>query len=277
MTTRTQKPIAAPVAPTTDGNTFSLISNQKLLDLYGSMLKCRLLDERARKSARRPRLGHEAAAVAVALDLLPGDTVQATQNDLFVRFLQGESLAELFRTGNANPARQDASALLGQALLHKTRNDGKIVVLFSDPASRAPEHSRIPAPWTEAIQAASAHDLPMIFVRFNGEEVQPPADAPRAKKPAPAVDEVPIMTVDANDVVANYRVAFESISRARRGRGPTLINCIPFRCEANPAPSDDSILNMEQYLTRKGLFNAEIRKQIKAEFSQALDAAVPTA
>ena len=61
----------------------------------------------------------------------------------------------------------------------------------------------------------------------------------------------PVITVDANDVVAIYRVAQESIARARDG-GPTLIACVPYAAEGMSA---SPIANMERYLAGKKLFD----------------------
>jgi TPP-dependent pyruvate/acetoin dehydrogenase alpha subunit len=52
--------------------------------------------------------------------------------------------------------------------------------------------------------------------------------------------------VDGNDVVAVYRVASEAIAHARKGHGPTLIDC---RLSI-PA---DPLQNMRNYLIGKGL------------------------
>jgi TPP-dependent pyruvate/acetoin dehydrogenase alpha subunit len=104
---------------------------------------------------------------------------------------------------------------------------------------------------------------------------------------------VPAISVDGNDAVAIYRVASESISRARQGRGPTLIDCQSFRIfgssrvplpKANPSSgngrsvvipagmNDDPITNMEQYLSRKGLFREEHRTSVAEAFGRELDA-----
>ena len=91
---------------------------------------------------------------------------------------------------------------------------------------------------------------------------------------------IPVITVDANDAVAVYRVASESINRARMGRGPTLIECSGMRngsgneaANGENSADHDPISNMETYLTRKGLFRAEMKREIATEFRSQLDAA----
>ena len=60
-----------------------LISDDKLRQLYASMLKCRMLQERALKISKRSKVtdnlsftvGQEATTVGVVLDLRPGDMI----------------------------------------------------------------------------------------------------------------------------------------------------------------------------------------------------------
>ncbi|MGA3136616.1 MAG: thiamine pyrophosphate-dependent enzyme [Terracidiphilus sp.] len=102
----------------------------------------------------------------------------------------------------------------------------------------------------------------------------------------------PAITVDGNDIVAVYRVASEAIAHARKGNGPTLIECQTGRSDGHseigsgkfrdPAEVErwkagDPILKMEKYLIRKGLFSEEFKKQIAGEFSKELNAAIESA
>jgi TPP-dependent pyruvate/acetoin dehydrogenase alpha subunit len=106
---------------------------------------------------------------------------------------------------------------------------------------------------------AGVHDLPMIFVSH---------PKPVNTKLQAQAYAFPTIAVDGNDVVAVYRVACEAIAHARKGNGPTLIEC-------QTLPSNgDPILNMEQYLRRKGLFREELKKDVTVKFGKALDAAI---
>jgi TPP-dependent pyruvate/acetoin dehydrogenase alpha subunit len=69
--------------------------------------------------------------------------------------------------------------------------------------------------------------------------------------------------------VAVYRVSTEAITHARKGNGPTLIECIFEASEAR-----DPLLQRETYLTRKGLFSEEGKRQVAATFKRKLDEAV---
>jgi TPP-dependent pyruvate/acetoin dehydrogenase alpha subunit len=311
-------------AATEAGNSFSLISNEKLLQLYATMLKCRIVEERVRVLFKQSNfggncdaaVGREASAVGVAVDLLPEDAVGPSHRDILVNFIAGAPLETIFRhlfaraaspdKGRSAPAhRSDAppnamappstiAAQLhiatGAALANKMRKNGKIAVAFSGdgPASMGL--------WREALNLAGAQNLPIVFVCQNSlsaasVSLQQQAEVEDMALKAQACG-LPGIAVDGNDVVAVYRVASEAIAHARRGNGPTLIECktcrLPGRSEIDPGncrPADeleqgeanDPILNMEKYLAGKGLYREELKAETAAEFARELDAAIETA
>ena len=123
----------------------------------------------------------------------------------------------------------------------------------------------------------------MIFVAQNLRESTFPAETTTAKRKKTVsdspVDCLPVIPVEGSDVVAVYRVATESITRARAGRGPTRIDCLRFSPDGivRDQDSDDSILKMEQYLTRKELFCPHWKKEVVASFGKELDRVVAPA
>jgi pyruvate dehydrogenase E1 component alpha subunit len=72
--------------------------------------------------------------------------------------------------------------------------------------------------------------------------------------------------VESNDAVAVYRVSCEAIAHARKGDGPTLIEC---KC----CQEGDPLRNMETYLDRKGLFSEKFKRQVESGFLEELAAA----
>jgi pyruvate dehydrogenase E1 component alpha subunit len=107
-------------------------------------------------------------------------------------------------------------------------------------------------PWLDAMEIARAHGLPIVFVC-------PPLSEESTKQLASFVSkpgsELPRITTDGNDPVAVYRVAHESIERARRGRGATLIECGHFRTPG--ARRVDAVTAIKRYMKAKGLENRE--------------------
>ncbi|MGH9600436.1 MAG: thiamine pyrophosphate-dependent enzyme, partial [Terracidiphilus sp.] len=90
---------------------------------------------------------------------------------------------------------------------------------------------------------------------------------------------LPAIVVDAHDAVALYRVAQEAIAHARRGGGPTMIACTPFRAAGASVNkrTGDPIAKMERYLAGKGLPASRLKAAVTAGFSRELDAAVEAA
>jgi TPP-dependent pyruvate/acetoin dehydrogenase alpha subunit len=250
---------------------FSLISNQKLLQLYATMLKCRVLDQRF--SVERTRLlngnsasspyhsttRHEAAVVGVLIDLVSEDTIATPPGSLTPMLIKGSSLNEIFaglttRNGSSPQADLSLEMAITFAKDHKASKNKKISVVL--PGRDSTDRRA----WKEALAQASIHSLPVIFVSWSALTTHP--------------TDFPTITVDGSDVVAVYRVASESIAHARQGLGPTLIECKRWQ---GPDPVLNPILSMEKYLIRKRLFSAAIKAEILTDFRKDLDAAFETA
>jgi len=219
------------VVPAQDG--FSLIPNRKLLAMYAAMLQCRRMAEGARgksknKSPNDLILGHEAAAVGATMDLLSHDTIAPG--------LWPDGVVKAI-----NPAASIVSSVSIATRSAVADRDGKrITLLFS--SSKVNSQSS----WLKALALAAEHDLPMLFVSLDrnaGSDSQVNGAPIPMKKNGSAL---PVIMVDGNDVVAVYRVASESITHARKGYGPTLIDC-------RLSLSGDPIENMHKYLIGKGL------------------------
>ena len=292
-------------APTAD-NGFSLISNEKLLQLYSTMVKCRMLESRIRSFCKSSQLsvkgyvaaGQEAAAVGVAIDLLSKDAIVPSSAGLMFDFIRGVPTDRLIRRfgAHAGNSGKDGSscAWLDNAIKaatgNKISNRGQITVAFCADGLALQES------WQEAFNRAGNHKLPIIFVCRYSLWKRPVKDKEQtsiydAAWRAPKVG-FPGIVVDGNDVVAVYRVATEAIAHARRGNGPTLIACETSyhndssgKYRGQPyAPRKlgrgrrrDPLLNMEKYLKGKDLFSQGYKRGIAADFRKELDALLPGA
>jgi TPP-dependent pyruvate/acetoin dehydrogenase alpha subunit len=291
-----EESISAPAKTPADQPAFSLISNATLIQLYATMVKCRMIENRLqafagqRKSA--PGTHANSAPVAViagaAIDLVPEDAMASLRDQLIAGFVKGTPIAELLRqfpprtpgAGKAGPtpAAQLKSALKAALGAKKTRS-GSVALVFSR-ASAAASSS-----WRATLTVARRKMLPMIFVCYGDPPREPATASPRAAKRAKSFRPsrgFPAFTVDANDVVAVYRVAHEAIARARKDRGPSLIECAPC-CLSCPSSvrgvktskgggAIDPIPIMENYLQVKGLFTAGMRQRIARSFRKELAA-----
>lgn len=261
-------------------NGHSLISNEKFRQLYTALLKHELLEERLGLSADGADdadSGLIAGAVGITLDLKREDTVVLGPRTFAANLVKGVPASTLlnhrdsggksaplmygvvnaFTPGGVTSAVTQAGLATGAALANKMAKNGKVAVAFIEGGAAALAECR------EALELASSRRLPAIYVILAGRDRKP------EKILAETSEKFPIIAVDAHDVVAVYRVAQESIARARSG-DPSLIVCVPYL--ANGA-KESALANMEQYLTAKKLFRNRWKDQAIAEFDREITAA----
>jgi TPP-dependent pyruvate/acetoin dehydrogenase alpha subunit len=245
-------------------------------------------------------VGREASAVAFVIDLHPGDVLCLHDEDVMPGFAKGASLEDSFRSLASIPPRplrnqssdrpaefkrlnivaaSNAAAQIGavreSALAAICAKTSTIVVAFPArvPSSRAK--------WDAAMSLAGSKSLPVVFVVHGAWRTHEGPGTPDARQ-----NGIPAIAVDASDAVAAYRVACEAITRARQGRGPTLVECVTVPSAGADLPAADRIhlqsegrasadpnLAMKDYLKRKGLWSEENHRQSVADFERDLDLA----
>jgi pyruvate dehydrogenase E1 component alpha subunit len=271
MTPRTKRTGTAPVAPPGEHG-FSLISKQKLVGLYTAMLKCRLLERRMRDEAltETPRArGREAVAAAVAGNLQARDHVFAIDGSVLPGLAHDgaaeRALAMLKFAGRARRAAPDVEAMWKEALSSaralKRKKSKNIVALFC---------GKTPAP-KDVLRDAASEQLPILFICQQNRLHDKTLDAPDGSFPSIP----PSIPVDCEDAVAIYRVVAEALAHARRGNGPTLMECKQWKV-AGQAPAgrrSGALRAMERYLAAKGLWSSQIKKKTAEEFAHELEEA----
>jgi TPP-dependent pyruvate/acetoin dehydrogenase alpha subunit len=276
--------VRAPLAEDTSATGGSLISNEKLKQLYVTMLQCRLLTERAhllgKKASLRASMGQEAIATACAIDLSPDDTLVLPANDSVAGLVKGiplgDLVAQLYAPKTPASAQGDhLSAATAAAVAHKRKKNNSVVVVFTGEATTA-----LPC-WDDALKFARKRRLPIMFVVENnpwpGGKLKDEQEDFAQKARSYGLFGI---TVDGNDVVAVYRVAYESLDRLRQGDGPVLVEARPYHLagQRKLSKSDrDPLVHMERYLTAKKLFTERWKQTVIAGFSRQLDAAVKAA
>ncbi|MGA7109837.1 MAG: thiamine pyrophosphate-dependent enzyme, partial [Terracidiphilus sp.] len=158
----------------------------------------------------------------------------------------------------------------------KNAENGRVAIVFSQPAN-ADSH------WRNRLRAAASQNLPLLIVSgrtLTCGDANASASHPTQQHAAKALAfGVPVITVDGCDVRAVYRVAGESIFRARHRRGPTLIECIvppsagSLAVDGRQPGVVDPILNMESYLTERGILTATLKSEIQHGSSQTSNGA----
>lgn len=268
--------------------TGSLIEDTKLKQLYATMLQCRLLTEHAgslRNQARAKALysasmGQEAIVTGCAIDLRPEDTIAMGAHHsipcLVKRVGLSTVVAQLY-TRNSSPRLdpgEQLQAAIQVALANKKKNNSNVVVAFTAAETTAGSD------WHEAFKLAARRVLPIVFVVENNPWTTVAGYRERNGTEHPVlktqIKGLTAITTDGNDVVAVYRVAYESLERVRQGGGPVLIEGKTYRPDGQAlSPIErDPLTHMERYLRAKKLFTTRWKNQVVHRFMRELENAI---
>lgn len=280
-----------PDASLSTHNGFSLITNEKLLQIYSTMLKCRMLEERLHVASAgtngTSRVAstsvHIAAVAGAAIDLGRGDTLAPSPGALTPCFAKGMPLVHVFASVHGNggglrlsfaswnlirpslKADKQIERALVVAATCKAQRKKKVVAVFSSDASGAASEL------ADAMKLAGKKKLPILFVRET--KLHDDHWVMRAREYG-----FPGVAVEDDDAVAVYRVATEALAHARRGNGPTLIECKPWQFNeagaGNQRHTMHPIRKMESFLAGKGLFSRKLKTRVVEEFNHELNAAI---
>jgi len=233
------------------------IGKEKLIDMYRVMVRIRTFEERVVKEFAAGHIpgfvhvysGEEAVATGACANLRTDDYITSTHRGHGHLIAKGgrtdRMMAELYgkktgynkgKGGSMHIAEVDigilgASAIVaagipiagGAALSAKMRGTDQVAVcFFGDGASNTTR-------FHEGINLASIWKLPIVYVIENNAyaETTPISYAmniPNIASRAAAYG-IPGITIDGNDVLAVYEAVGEAVARARRGEGPSLVEC----------------------------------------------------
>ncbi|MFN8544553.1 MAG: thiamine pyrophosphate-dependent dehydrogenase E1 component subunit alpha [Candidatus Binatia bacterium] len=302
-----------------------LLSTETLMDLYRQMRRIRVFEEKLNELVNAGQLagflhlcaGQEAVAVGVCKHLGDRDFIASTHRGHGHAIAKGVDvnamMAELFgrRTGvckgkggsmhiaDLDHGMLGANGIVGAGLpltagaaltAQVKRTGGVAVAFFGDGASNQGQ-------FHEALNLAAVWKLPAIFVVENNlygeatpmEFVTPVRDiAVRAGSYA-----MPSAIADGMDFFDVYEKAGEAIARARRGGGPTLLECKTYRYyghyvgdpltyrmkeEADEwRRTRDPLDLFEQRTVREGVIEPGNLRRIDAEVAAEIAAAVAAA
>ena len=231
------------------------------IEMYKKMLEIRRFEEKVYDlfaqnlipGTMHLYIGEEAVAVGVCAALDNNDFITSTHRGHGHCIAKGASLkrmmAEIFgkRTGyckgkggsmhitDKSSGMLGANAVVGGAipiavgagLSCKLKYPGRVTgCFFGDGASNQ-------GTFHEGINLAAVWDLPVVFVCENnlyamGTRQSMVMKIANISKRAAGYG-IPGVTVDGNDVLEVYNVAKEAVARARKGEGPTLLECKTYR------------------------------------------------
>src|SRR6185295_8179411 len=262
-----------------------------------------------------PYVGEEAIAVGVCANLTNADRVTSTHRGHGHCIAKGADIrrmmAELFGRvdgyckgkGGSMHIADFAVGMLGAngivggglpiacgaALAAQLEGKGDVTVcFFGDGAAAEGE-------FHEALNIASVWKLPILFVCENNQYAANNAvgvQHPRADIAAHAAAyAMPGVIVDGNDVLDVDASTREAVARARRGDGPSLLECKTYRwhfhaMRATPPPETrpadeidawkarDPIARLERHMLGRGLLSADEISEMRSRVQTDLDAAV---
>lgn len=249
----------------------SMLDKQTLFALFRTMQIIRQCEERLAKSHQRglvhgachTYVGQEAIAAGVFTHLRDEDVVFSTHRGHGHALAKGlhprELIAELYgretgcsqgRGGSMHLFKPEigmmgTSGIVGPCILHACgggyafkikKTDNVATACFGDGAVNN-------GAFHEGLNMASIWKLPVIFVVENNQfATEVPFDyssgIPDVGRRAENYG-IPGFELDGNDVLDIQRVAGEAIERARRGNGPTLIECKTYRTRAHAEGMSD--------------------------------------
>jgi pyruvate dehydrogenase E1 component alpha subunit len=294
-----------------------------LVRMLRTMVLIREFDERAIQlriagkiyGAVHPYVGQEAVAVGVCTPLAVTDRVTSTHRGHGHCIAKGADIrrmmAELFGRvdgyckgkGGSMHIADFAVGMLGAngivggglpiacgaALAAQLEGRGAVTVCFFGDGAVAEGE------FHESMNIAGLWKLPIVFVCENNQYAANNAVAaqhPRADIAAHAAPyDMPGVAVDGNDVLAVHAATVEAVARARRGEGPSLLECQTYRwhfhamraappAETRPAEeiarwkAGDPIARLAQHMLGRGLLSADepgaLRERVLAELDEAV-------
>jgi pyruvate dehydrogenase E1 component alpha subunit len=279
--------------------------------MYEMLVLARGFDQRALSLQREGRIGtyapiagQEASQIGSVFALEKTDWVFPTfrENGVYIavghppyKILQywGGDERGLRTASNLNifpvciPVASHIPHAAGAAMAAKYRGDRiAVVAYFGDGATSKGD-------FHEGLNFAGVFKLPVVFICENNQwaisvprERQTAAETIAQKAAAYGFDGI---QVDGNDIFAVYKATKAALDKAKRGEGPTLIECFTYRMADHTTADDasryrtkeevaawkakDPILRLERYMEKKGLWTGEYQKEVAARATAAADEA----
>ena len=288
--------------------------------IYQSLLRIRRFDEKADElfiqgllpGTIHTYIGQEAVAVGVGMNLEPQDYVVGTHRGHGHCLIRGSAMSLMFaellgkKTGlckgkggsmhiiDVEKGMLGANGIVAEGIpiatgvglsIHYRKSDQVCACFFGDGASNS-------GPFHEGLNVAAVWKLPVIYVCENNQYA-----LSVSSKKVTSVENIadrahgygiPGVVVDGMDVVAVLEAARTAIERARRGEGPTLLECKTYRFLGHsrgdppygPYRTKEELLKwksrdaLEMFRKKSGLDDSvvqEIVREVEREIDEAVN------
>ncbi len=291
------------------------ISETMLRALFRAMLLGRRFDERLLNLQRQgrtgtfaPTSGQEAAQLGAVAALEADDWMVPSFRETAAELWRGKPMESVILHTNGYsdgydtlskynnlpvsvPVGSQALHAVGIAWAQKYRKAPQVAMaFFGDGATSEGD-------FHEALNFAGVFRVPVIFVCQNNHWAisVPLSKQTRSQTLAQKALAygIPGIQVDGNDILAVYSAAKEAVGRARKGRGPTLIECVTYRLQVHTTADDptryrtdeevqlwkarDPIPRFQTYLINRGVISEQdieaLEASVQEEIQQAVDRA----
>jgi pyruvate dehydrogenase E1 component alpha subunit len=293
------------------------LTDEELLSAYKNMLLTRILDEKIIALQRQGRMGtyvscagQEASQIGSMLALSETDWVFPMYRDLGMIIQRGVSLDSLMNRlfGNqddlslgrdlpnaygwrkqrifslAAPIASHLQIAVGFAMAAKFRNEDTVTLSsFGDGATSSGE-------FHVSMNFAGVYKAQTVFLCENNQYAisvpvsrQTASESIAIKANAYGFSGI---QVDGNDILAVYSATKDAAEKARRGDGPTLIECVTYRLGAHSTSDDwkkyraneeveewkgrDPLLRLLRYLDKHSMLEEKVNQKLRKELESSV-------
>jgi acetoin:2,6-dichlorophenolindophenol oxidoreductase subunit alpha len=247
-----------------------LMSHARMRAMFRALVETRLLGQRAGRGLAVPK-GLEACWVATGIDLRPGDLFCGVHSGWMTDYIRAigrreaakaattaeikRVLREMEQAKKADTAgfkhlssMERMLCAVGSAIALRTAGQGCVAMAYVGRGELTANE------WKRLLAVTNEDSLPLVIVATPDVRSKRDADigaiAARMK-----YRNVPVIPVDAGDTLALYRVAQESIGRARADNMAAVIECI--ECGNDPVRMMSAQLVKKQICTERWVENVE--------------------
>jgi pyruvate dehydrogenase E1 component alpha subunit len=295
-----------------DGNLDSAlepeIAPEEIKRLHRAMLLGRRFDERMLRLQRQGRIGtfapikgQEAAQIGSVATLRPTDWMVPSFRETAAMLWRGWTMEKVLlffagylEGGQPAPDQRDLPICIpvgtqlphavGLAYAAQYRGDDAVVMVYCGDGATSE------GDFHEAMNFAGVWHLPLVFVVQNNQwaisiPLKKQTHSRTIAQKALAYG-FPGLQVDGNDLLAVYAASREAVERARRGDGPSLIECVTYRLGMHTTSDDptkyrsteevqawerkDPLTRFGAYLQKRNLLDGGLDEQIDAEIARAV-------
>jgi pyruvate dehydrogenase E1 component alpha subunit len=288
------------------------LSYEQVKKLFEWMILARTFDQKAFNLQREGRLGtyasilgQEAAQIGSAFALRPTDWmfpafrepgasfVRGLPMHMILQYWAGDERGSQIPEGLNDfpisiPVATQIPIAVGVALAAKSNGDPVAAMAFMGDGATSK------GDFHEGLNFAGVFSAPVVFVCQNNQwAISVPLRRQTAAKTLAQkafAYGLPGIQVDGNDVFAVYRAATEALTRAREGKGPSLIECVTYRIGDHTTADDasryrdrdeverwkqkDPIERLRKYMEKGGLWSKSYDQAVRLESKEKVEQAV---